>query len=351
MENLKLFEDVSHWEEQFWYNSGGTRNKKILSSPTGGLYYFKESYNNERGKFYPFEFYSEVIASFLGEMLGLDILKYTVCIFGNKIGCISPNMLLADEELIEGKSYLRAIDNTFMADDKNPKSSYNYQLIQNTFEVLSLERYLPAFFDMLIFDAIIGNSDRHQENWGFIAKHTKLSKTMDSLLNDAHSEENRKFDSAIKWISKLFKSPEPSQEQLNNLKLIMSRKRRFAPIYDSGCCFGRELSTEVVSEYNTNIESIEKYIVKGKAEIYWEGKKISHFHLLNNIFSLNSSLRLKTKKVVDNLDVDKLKRFVNSIDENIPEGFEDYKIPNERKELIVKIITLRIKRIKEIVSE
>jgi hypothetical protein len=39
MENLKLFEDVSHWEQQFWLHSGGTRNKKILSAPNGILYF------------------------------------------------------------------------------------------------------------------------------------------------------------------------------------------------------------------------------------------------------------------------------------------------------------------------
>ena len=284
-------------------------------------------------------------------MIGLNVLNYTVAVFNKRIGCLSRNMLDENEELIEGGKYLKGNNPDFIVDKENPKSKYDYHLIDETLKKYFNPRETDKIHELIIFDAIIGNSDRHQENWGFIAKHSMLSKTMDSLLKDVHSEENRKFDSSIKWISKLFKSPEPSQEQLNNLKLIMSRKRRFAPIYDSGCCFGRELSTEVVSEYNTNIDSIEKYIVKGKAEIYWEGKKISHFDLLNNIFSLNSSLRLKTKKVVDNLDVDKLKRFVNSIDENIPEGFEDYKIPNERKELIVKIITLRIKRIKEIVSE
>ena len=33
--------DVSEWEEKPWFNSGGTRNKRILASPEGYNFYFK----------------------------------------------------------------------------------------------------------------------------------------------------------------------------------------------------------------------------------------------------------------------------------------------------------------------
>jgi hypothetical protein len=38
--------NISSWQELNYLNSGGTRNKKIVSNQEGDLYYFKESYDN-----------------------------------------------------------------------------------------------------------------------------------------------------------------------------------------------------------------------------------------------------------------------------------------------------------------
>ena len=348
---MNLFEDISHWEEQNWYNSGGTRNKKILSNPDGLLYYFKESFKNDKGKFYKYEFYSEVIASYLGEILGLHVLKYTIAVYGAKIGCISRNMLESDEELIEGKSYLRAIDNTFMADEKRPKSNYHYHLIQKAYYFMGQGKNLNAFHDLLFFDALIGNSDRHQENWGFIEKNTILSNTMDKALKDLSSEERKIFRRMFEKLSSFFNAKMPKEQDLERLMYSISRFRKFAPIYDSGCCLGRELDEDVVKNKHKDEAFLSKYIEKGASEIYWHGKKISHFDLLKNIFSEYPDLKKRYKILVERINTEKLIEFIGNLDRDIPEGFSEYKISNERKQLIVNIITLRTNKIKQILSE
>lgn len=39
---VKFF-DIQSWNEQQWFNTGGTRDKKYVQSPEGEFYYFKTS--------------------------------------------------------------------------------------------------------------------------------------------------------------------------------------------------------------------------------------------------------------------------------------------------------------------
>jgi hypothetical protein len=71
----KLY-NISAWSEQSWWNTGGTRDKKIYLSPEDGeLYYFKQSFKKGK-RDYTYEFWSEIIASEVGEHLGFDILPH-----------------------------------------------------------------------------------------------------------------------------------------------------------------------------------------------------------------------------------------------------------------------------------
>jgi hypothetical protein len=81
--------NISEWNEQSWWNTGGTRNKKIYLNPEdGALYYFKQSLKKGPRE-YKYEFWSEIIASEVGKLLGFDILPYHIAIRGIMVGCIS----------------------------------------------------------------------------------------------------------------------------------------------------------------------------------------------------------------------------------------------------------------------
>lgn len=93
--------NISEWNEQSWWNTGGTRNKKIYLNPEdGALYFFKQSLK-KGSREYKYEFWSEIIASEVVELLGFDILPYQIAIRGIMVGCISKSMInQTSEELI-----------------------------------------------------------------------------------------------------------------------------------------------------------------------------------------------------------------------------------------------------------
>lgn len=346
--------DVGLWQELSWLHSGGTRNKKILSD-SGKLYYFKESYKKGETKFYKYEFYSEVIASFIGEMIGLDVLEYNIAIYKNKIGCLSKSMISGDEELIEAGKYLKAFDNTFMFDNENPKDKYTFQLIIKALDAFSLTINVDKLIDVIIFDSIIGNSDRHQENWGFIAKNTLFSESIDELEKVLLGK-NTKYTSLINGILSLFNAKSTDKKSLSieatKIKLKSTRDIHFSPIYDSGCCLGRELTEERISKLLTDNNLLNSYIQKGVAEIHWEGKKQSHFDLLITLIENNGyKIRERIKELINRFDFKKFSDFILTLDDNIPQQFDEYRISDNRKDFIVKLVTLRIETLQKLTNE
>ena len=72
------FFDISNWNEKPWYQTGGTRSKVIVENPANRKdYYFKTSLKKEL-KDYKHEFWSEIITSEVGTMLGFNMLKYDI---------------------------------------------------------------------------------------------------------------------------------------------------------------------------------------------------------------------------------------------------------------------------------
>ncbi len=350
MENHLFY--VSGYKELTWLNSGGTRNKKILSDEYGAVYYFKESFNNANGKFYKYEFYSEIVASFIGKMLELDVLEYSIAIYKHQIGCLSKSMNDDQEELIEGGKYLKAFDNSFIVESENPKQKYTFQLIVNALKCFELESHVDRLIDIIIFDSIIGNSDRHQENWGFIAKNTIVGQAYTEIERTLEGKPSRHSPLIKKMLSMFGMNIKIVPNDIIHYRLKnITRDVKFAPIYDSGSSLGRELDESKILSMLKNDMQINAYINKGMAEIHWDGKKYNHFGLLEELIKQDSKVKDRISELVRKIDTTRIQEFVSKIDMMIPEEFESWKIPNYRKDLIVKLITLRSQRLLEIINE
>jgi hypothetical protein len=176
----RLFQ-IDEWNEQSWWNTGGTRDKKIYLNPEDGeRYYFKQSYRV--GKMdYKYEFWSEIIAFEVGTFLGFNILPYHIANRKGVIGCISKSMITDKEELVEGGKYLQAFDQKFNPEDTRSRNLYNFKLIIEALDFFDLNKFTSQIIDMIVFDALIGNSDRHQENWAMITSQTELSKAIQNF--------------------------------------------------------------------------------------------------------------------------------------------------------------------------
>jgi hypothetical protein len=351
----KLY-NISEWNEQSWWNTGGTRDKKIYLNPGDGeLYYFKQSFKKGQ-RDYKYEFWSEIIASEVGKLLGLNILPYHIAIRGQIVGCISKSMInQAFEELVEGGKYLQAFDNTFKPENIKLRNQYNFRLILDSLVSFKKDKHLKELIETIVFDALIGNSDRHQENWAIINTHTVISESIKEVEVGILSGD---LETMPKWVNKIIKAiytvKGKIRPELQVARLLLPKQTRFAPIYDSGCSFGRELDDErIVQMLNSELE-VQKYVDKGLSEIHWEGNKISHFELVTKLIkseSLKNYVLASLKKIIEHYDHEKVKYMVLNIDKEIIDLGNPNFLPKERKELVLKLLTLRLNKLGEIYSQ
>jgi hypothetical protein len=348
--------NISEWYEIRYFNTGGTRNKKVYVNPDDGQYYFfKESFKKGQ-RDYKHEFWSEIIASEIGESLGFDILAYHIGIRGDVVGCISKSMInQASEELIEGGKYLQAYDNTFNPENVKQRNEYNFSLIDKAFTSLNKEVHLKELIETIVFDALIGNSDRHQENWAIINTHSTISERVSIVAKAIESKEIEQLPKLIKkFVKFVYTVKGKLRPEIAKSRLMLPKSTRFAPIYDSGCSFGRELDDERVIQLLNNEQEIQKYIVKGLAEIHWESNKISHFELVIKLIEsegLKDFVFDSLKKIITQFDPKKVEEIVLNIDKEIINLGNSNFLPKERKELVLKLLTLRFNKLREIYSQ
>lgn len=347
---MPLLFDKTSWNRQEWQNTGGTRNKKYVQSPQGVNYYFKTSLYKP-DKDYKYEFWSEIIAYEIGAILGFNVLKYDVAISNNQIGCLSEDMINQDKSILnEGIRYLVAFDNTFNPSNRNQRKSYTFQLISDSLEYLGLQQFIKNVIEIIIFDAIIGNSDRHQENWATISDNTEVTSSKISSSKEYVKERSSLLDK-LKGLYKnsTIVNPSQIQEDRATLELLWGRRNvRFAPIYDNGSSLARECTDDKIHNMLNHKIEFDAYLYGGKSEIHWEQQKIKHIDLIRKINQKHSDtvkqVILRIKNCFDDVLIEKT---VLGVDNIIPAEYAKNKIPNERKELIVKLITLRIQSLLE----
>jgi len=122
----------------------------------------------------------------------------------------------------------------------------------------------------------------------------------------------------------------------------------FSPIYDSGCCLGRELLDEKVSRMCADKQMLETYVRKGTSEIHWEGKnkKQNHFELIKLLKDqFPEKIKSLIQKVKKNYETKTIKDIINNVDDNLPKNLKSYKLLESRKDLMVKLVTLRLERL------
>ena len=96
---------------------------------------------------------------------------------------------------------------------------------------------------------------------------------------------------------------------------------------------------------------LEKYINKGFAELHWNKEKLNHFLLVENL--LKSSYIEVVKKsagFLENWNEDLVLLILNNLDKDLPEKWHDFRIPNNRKNLITKIVSLRSEKLKNLLK-
>ncbi len=333
---IPTYTDLSDWNIQVYQNTTGSRIKRIaINIKTGEEYFLKGSkvLGDGSAKF-PSEFWSEIVSSKIGQYLGFNMLDYNIGFepkFFQKVGCLSKSMVADNESrLTEGKNYLVGFKPSY-----NPikdKKEYTFQFIRETLEHFKLGDKISSLIEIIVFDAIVSNSDRHQENWGIIFSLEKLNNELDiatgSNATNLLDKSTLDFQSAFEYSS-------------------------FSPIYDSGCCLGREIENHKLKEYLNDKVRLEAYTNKGFSEIHWKGepKKKRHFELLELLKpDYNKNIEGHINRVKNHYKKEDIETIIYAIDENLPKNLSQYSLSKERKELMVKIIHLRVHKLFSLLS-
>lgn len=182
MNNLGLnnmIKDFSSWEEYEGASEGSGRSEKIwLVSPTNGdigMFKFNKSE-------YTTEHFSEKIASELAQKINLECAKVELGIYNSQIGSFNYQINQDDEILIEGiqliNKYYPNYNSDTLYDSKN-EEYYSLDMILKSLEQYNFRR---DFFKIVVFDFLIGNTDRHQNNWAILQsdKNTRLCPLYDN---------------------------------------------------------------------------------------------------------------------------------------------------------------------------
>ena len=277
-----------------------------------------------------------------------SVLEYNIAKHGNEIGCISKSMNTEEECLTEGVSILTGYDNTYDPENKSSYSAYTFHFIKSAIESFGLGEHIENIIKTIIFDSLIGNSDRHQENWGFIMPYKETE-----LTGEEANRVFSKLKDRFKQIKDLLKKNENFELDAHVKVKILGMKGDYAPIYDSGCCLAREKTEDAVRQMLNDRTMFDSFINRGKSEIRWgdKGEKINHFDLVSNI---RMEFPAIVEKVINNIislyDENKIRNIVFNIDKELPEEFrEEYALSSQRKELICRLINERFLRLKNIV--
>lgn len=338
------FYNITSWNEKPWYQTGGTRSKVIVENPeTGDDYYFKSSLKKEKID-YKYEFWSEIAASEVGTLLGFDMLRYDIAYNRGEIGCLSKSMVTEGKnKLTEGLSYLTGFDTTYNPEDKSSKKLYTFHFIRDTLEYFQLGHYIGNIIEIIVLDSIVGNGDRHQENWGIITDYNEVIKTLEEIAKKEKKGLFEKTLFALMAVTSKAKR-EDAEKLVKEFNLKMPGK--FSQIYDSGSCLGRELDDEKVKQMLTDKAMIEAYIRKGVSEIHWYGEKLNHTVLIEKLQLIYPGIvKDIIARVNKNYSSEKIEKCILNIDEKLPHEFGQYKLPSDRKEFMVKLISLRVQNL------
>lgn len=158
--------DFSFWEEYEGASEGSGRSEKLwLMNPDTnqvGLFKYKKDRTTT-------DHISECIAYELAQLVGIPCARFEVGTYKGREGSMSYNIVEHEGMiLIEGIYCISLVYDSFDAErllDIQTGDKYSIEMVKKALEPFNL---FDDFLLILIFDFLIGNTDRHQSNWALI---------------------------------------------------------------------------------------------------------------------------------------------------------------------------------------
>ncbi len=281
--------NVADWrrDEEFAQYPEGARDKTLLYSPTLTPYSFlrpEHRYLFKRSSpRYPEQFWAEILAYRLGARMNIDVPPAYVAYDSKEkqSGALiewflyplgSANM----EVYIPGGDYCQQYIPNF---DRKKGKQHNFETIAQIFTDLHKKYSLFTadwknyWAKTFVFDALIGNTDRHQDNWATIAT--------------LAYEDN---------------------------KTPILKKMRPSPVFDNGTSMGHEIFPDKFAHFQDN-NQLKKYVSKGWHHMKWsiDNPQISHLEMLQKLINQYPETRQTMLDCLNRLKTDTFKTILNEL--------------------------------------
>lgn len=173
-------------------------------------------------KWYPIESVTEYLLNQIGETLGLNMAHSRLMGAGEQIRFLSRYFLKPGEQLVHGARIFAGYvaDEAFVEEIERVKLARDFFTFQFVEAAIGhqfpdhADNLLEGFMKLLVFDAIVGNNDRHFYNWGIITHITETTPPQFSPIYDTARGLfwNEKEDS----VKEVVKNPQNLQRTLAN---------------------------------------------------------------------------------------------------------------------------------------
>lgn len=216
------------------------RNKKYWfeNKRTGNTALFKYPTRQENGRILK-DYVSEVLSSRVAQLINIQCAKTEFATYNGEIGVLSHNVLEENEILIDGAvllerekfkrnseekystgSVLNSLKmfalkgNKDMANEarRHFNENYSIDMVLASLREFGLEK---EFVKTVFFDALIGNNDRNQSNYGIIYNEKEKSYKMCPLYDNGSSLSISKLDEISNHIATLKSNSHLDKEKLS----------------------------------------------------------------------------------------------------------------------------------------
>lgn len=182
------------------------------------------------------EHWAEKIASEIAELMGLPTHEALIATYEGDLGCAVRSFLKPGQTLVHGNEMMAGAIKGYDKSKHRGQADHNFDNIVATLE----RRFAPSevlrkmsfrFVGYLMLDALVGNTDRHHENWGVV----QTSSVKTNLVTQ---------------------------------HLVISLRTALSPTFDHASSLGRELLDEARLRLLSDRAALRRYILKGTGGIF-----------------------------------------------------------------------------------
>ncbi len=285
--------DFSKAIEELNSYKGSEKKKTLIYNDTRYLVKFPDPIREKNKNIsYINNAFSEYVGSNIFKIIGFETQN---TILGTYIYNGNEKIVCGCEDFTNGNHVLYEFENIALS--ANPDKKIETELsdimevieeMQNMSRIILDDNIKEKFWEMFIIDSLIGNTDRHNGNWGLLV----------------NSKSNR---------------------------------ATFSPIYDCGSCLNPMLGDEQIKELSET--ELKNLAINCYSCVKENGKKINYITYIRSLN--NEECNKAILRIYPKINMEKIDSFIDNIDCMI----------QERKEFYKKIIKLRYDIIKQVYNK